>query len=187
MSSVISLHDLFVDMLQDIYYAEKQILKALPKLAKAVGPKSKLAAAFQKHRDETEGQVDRLEDVFRSIGEKAKGKKCPAIEGILKEGDELIKEVECQATLEAGLLAGAQAVEHYEIARYGTLIEWAKLMGHKEAVRLLETTLAEEKKTDALLTKMAESSINQEAADVANEANMGDGEDQPSRSRRKAA
>ncbi|HVY13444.1 MAG TPA: ferritin-like domain-containing protein [Alphaproteobacteria bacterium] len=188
MSDVITLHDLFIDLLQDIYYAEKKILKALPKLAKAVGPKSKLAAAFLKHRDETEGQVERLEQVFKSIGERAKGKKCPAIDGITEEADELIKEVESLPTLEAGLLAGAQAVEHYEIARYGTLIEWARLMGHDEAVDLLEETLAQEKKTDASLTKLAESDINEKANDAANENNEEDEEEEErSSSRRRRA
>jgi ferritin-like metal-binding protein YciE len=169
MSAIINLHDLFVEMLKDVYYAEKKILKALPKMAKALGKDSKLAEAFEKHRQETEGQVERLEQAFKSIGEKATGKKCPAIEGLIKEADELMEEVECQSTLEAGLLAGAQAVEHYEIARYGTLVEWAKTMGHKQATKLLEETLAEEKKTDQLLSKMAVNAINQSAMDAANE------------------
>jgi ferritin-like metal-binding protein YciE len=169
MPKVITLHELFVDMLRDIYYAEKKILRALPKMAKAVGKQSRLAAAFETHREETEGQVERLEQVFKSIGEKPRGKKCAAIEGLTEEADELMDEVENAATLEAGLLAGPQAVEHYEIARYGTLLEWAKIMGHGEAVKLLEETLAEEKKTDQLLNKMATSRINQDAMDAANE------------------
>src|ERR1700760_1251949 len=114
MPSIISLPDLFEDMLKDIYYAEKKILKALPKMAKKLGEDSDLAAAFQKHFKETEGQVERLEKVFKIIGKTASGKKCEAIEGILEEGDELIKNAECKCTLAAGLLAGAQAVEHYE-------------------------------------------------------------------------
>jgi ferritin-like metal-binding protein YciE len=169
MPKVITLHELFVDMLRDIYYAEKKILRALPKMAKAVGRQSQLAAAFETHREETQGQVERLEQVFKSIGEKPRGKKCAAIEGLTEEADELMDEVENAATLEAGLLVGAQAVKHYEISRYGTLLEWAKIMGHGEAVKLLEETLAEEKKTDQLLNKMATSRINQDAMDAANE------------------
>jgi ferritin-like metal-binding protein YciE len=170
MPKVIDLNDLFIEMLKDIYYAEKKILKALPKMAKAVGKESKLAAAFETHREETEGQIERLEQVFDIIGEKAKGKKCEAIEGLAKEADELMEEVECKATLEAGLLAGAQAVEHYEIARYGALVAWAKVLGHDDAAELLQATLAEEKKTDQLLNKMAISNVNRRAAE-AREAN----------------
>jgi ferritin-like metal-binding protein YciE len=166
---VITLHELFVDMLKDIYYAEKKILKALLKMAKAVGKQSQLAAAFETHREETEGQVERLEQVFQSIGERPKGKRCAAIEGLTEEADELMDDIENTATLEAGLLAGAQAVEHYEIARYGTLVEWAKIMGHREAVNLLEETLDQQKKTDRPLNKMATSRINQNAMDATDE------------------
>jgi ferritin-like metal-binding protein YciE len=169
MPKVITLHELFVEQLKDIYYAEKKILRSLPKMGKAVGKESELAAAFEKHREETVGQVERLEQVFKSIGEKPKGKKCAAIEGLAEEADELMDEVENTATLEAGLLAGAQAVEHYEIARYGTLIEWAKVMGHDEAAGLLQETLEEEKKTDQALGKMATSRINRNAFDAASE------------------
>jgi ferritin-like metal-binding protein YciE len=142
-------------------------------MAKAVGKESKLAAAFEKHLTETEGQVERLEKVFASIDETPKGKTCPAIDGITEEADELMKEVKSLPTLEAGLLAGAQAVEHYEMARYGTLVEWAKVMGHDEAVKLLQQTLEEEKKTDATLTKLAEAGINARANDE-----MGEGEEE---------
>jgi len=164
--SIENLNDLYIDMLKDIYYAEKQILKALPKMAKKLGKESKLAVAFEKHCLETEGQIERLEQVFELLDKKAKGKKCDAIEGILTEGDELMKEVECKATLEAGLAAGAQAVEHYEIARYGTLVEWSKLLGYSRAAKLLQETLDQETKTDELLTAMAEKSINQRALEV---------------------
>jgi ferritin-like metal-binding protein YciE len=164
MPAVTDLNDLFVEMLKDIYYAEKKILKALPKMAKAVGQDSELAEAFETHREETEGQIQRLEEVFQLIGSKAKGKKCEAIEGLNKEAEEAIEEIEDQATLEAALLASAQAVEHYEIARYGTLVEWAKVLGHDDAVELLEETLEEEKKTDELLNEMAINSINERAA-----------------------
>jgi len=163
---MINLSDLFLDMLRDIYYAEKKILKALPKMAKKLGYDSDLAVAFEKHRQETEGQVERLEQVFQIIGEKPKAKKCEAIEGISEEADELMSEVKCKDTLEAGLLAGAQAVEHYEIARYGTLVEWARLLGHEEAVELLQQTLEEEKKTDTILNKMAVEAINQKAMEA---------------------
>ncbi len=168
MPSVTTLNDLFVDMLKDIYYAEKKILKALPKMAKAIDKDFQLAAAFEKHREETEGQVQRLEQVFEIVGEKPKAKKCEAMEGLAKEADELIDEVDCEATLEAGLLAGAQAVEHYEMARYGTLIEWAKVLGHQDAADLLEETLEQEKNTDQLLNKMAVSMINKRAAQAQN-------------------
>jgi ferritin-like metal-binding protein YciE len=133
-------------------------------MAKKLGKDSELAQAFETHREETEGQVERLEEVFRLIGSKAKGKKCEAIEGLNKEAEEAMEEIEDQATLEAALLAGAQAVEHYEIARYGTLVEWARVLGHDDAAELLEETLDEEKKTDDLLSDMAVSSINQRAA-----------------------
>jgi ferritin-like metal-binding protein YciE len=182
MLAIVNLSDLFSDMLKDIYYAEKKILKALPKMAKKLGKDSELAAAFEKHRQETEGQVERLEQVFQIIGEKPKAKKCMAVEGITEEADELMSEVKCKETLEAGLLAGAQAVEHYEIARYGTLVEWAKLLGHDEAVQLLEETLEQEKKTDEILNKMAMDEINQKAM----EAQQGREEDEGHSHRRAA-
>ncbi len=163
MPKLIRLDDLFCDMLQDIYYAEKKILKALPKMAKAVGKETKLAMAFNKHCEETEGQIERLEQVFEIIDKKAKGKTCPVIEGLIEEAEDLMDNVDCKQTLAAGLLAGGQAVEHYEIARYGTLVEWAKLLGHTKAVSLLEQTLAEEKKTDESLGKLAVQEINRSA------------------------
>ncbi len=169
MPAIINLSNLFTDMLMDIYYAEKKILKALPKMAKKLGRESELAMAFEKHREETEGQIERLEQVFQMIGEKPRAKKCEAIEGITEEADELMSEVKCKATLEAGLLAGAQAVEHYEIARYGTLVEWAKLLGHDEAAELLEETLAQEKKTDETLNEMAMAAINRKALEAETE------------------
>jgi len=157
-----NLHDLFEDALKDIYYAEKKILAALPKLAKATKTEE-LAAAFEKHRGETEGQVERLEQVFEILGQPAKGKKCPGIEGILEEGKEVLDEFKKSPALDAGLLAGAQAVEHYEITRYGTLIAWARKLGLREAVPLLQQTLDEEKKTDQALTALAESAVNEYA------------------------
>ncbi len=165
MPTISDLSDLFHEMLKDVYYAEKKVLKSLPKMAKAVGKDSKLSEAFQTHFEETQGQVMRLEKVFAIIGEKPKAKKCDAIEGIAAEADELMKDVDCDCTMSAGLLAGAQAVEHYEIARYGTLIAWAKVLGYNAAVPLLEQTLEEEKKTDQLLTKLSKP-INQDALDA---------------------
>lgn len=167
MPAIADMNDLFLDMLKDIYYAEKKILKALPKLAKAVKEESpELAQAYEKHFKETEGQVERLEQVFEIIGKKASAKKCEAIEGILEEGEELMKNTDCKCTLVAGLLAGAQAVEHYEMARYGTLVEWAKLLGHEDAADLLQETLDQEENTDETLTKLAKDGINQKAIDA---------------------
>src|SRR5205814_836270 len=125
------LNDLFLDTLKDIYYAEKQILKTLPKMAKAA-QSEKLAAALEKHQDETEGQIERLEQIFELIGKPARGKKCEAIEGIIEEGKEIMSEYKGTSALDAGLLAAAQAVEHYEISRYGTLKSWATKMDLKQ-------------------------------------------------------
>jgi ferritin-like metal-binding protein YciE len=156
------LDDLFLEGLKDIYYAEKKILVALPKMAKAA-QSEELSAAFEKHLTETEGQVERLEEVFELIEEKPKGKLCPAIVGIVEEGQEIMKDYKGSPALDAGLLAAAQAVEHYEIARYGTLCAWAKELGMSDATKLLERTLKEEENTDAVLSKLAESVINQQA------------------------
>ena len=157
------LNALFLDTLKDIYYAEKQIYKSLPKMAKAANS-DQLRAAFEKHHDETEGQIGRLEQIFDLLGKPARGKKCDAIEGILDEGKEIIEEYEGEPALDAGLLAAAQAVEHYEISRYGTLKTWASKLNLKDAVKLLDQTLAEEKKTDDALTKLADTAVNAEAA-----------------------
>jgi ferritin-like metal-binding protein YciE len=158
-----NLNELFLDTLKDIYYAEKQILKSLPKMAKAANS-DQLRAAFEKHEGETEGQIERLEQIFELLGKPARGKKCDAIEGILDEGKEIMDEYKGASALDAGLLAAAQAVEHYEISRYGTLKSWAGKLGMKDAARLLDQTLAEEKKTDETLTKIAETAVNAEAA-----------------------
>jgi ferritin-like metal-binding protein YciE len=157
-----TLQDLFHDTLKDIYFAEKKILSALPKMAKAAHS-DELRAAFEKHEGETEGHVDRLEQVFEVLGETPKGKICDAIMGILEEGQEIMKEYKGSPALDAGLLAAAQAVEHYEISRYGTLKTWASELDLASAVKLLDATLAEEKKTDAALTEIAETVVNQEA------------------------
>jgi ferritin-like metal-binding protein YciE len=157
------LNDLFHDTLKDIYFAEKQILRALPKMAKAASS-DKLRAAFEKHHDETEGQVERLEQIFELIDKPARGKTCDAIVGILDEGKEIMEEYKGTEALDAGMLAAAQAVEHYEISRYGTLKQWAQELGIKDAVRLLDETLQQEKKTDQALTSLAEAGVNMAAA-----------------------
>ncbi|MGB3866270.1 MAG: ferritin-like domain-containing protein [Xanthobacteraceae bacterium] len=157
------LNDLFLDTLKDIYFAEKHILKALPKMAKAARS-DKLRAAFEKHYDETEGQVERLEQIFDLLGKPARGKTCDAIVGIVEEGKEIMDEYKGCEALDAGLLAAAQAVEHYEISRYGTLKQWATQLGMKDATRLLDETLQQEKKTDTALTSLAETSVNRAAA-----------------------
>jgi ferritin-like metal-binding protein YciE len=156
------LDDLFQDGLRDIYFAEKKILVALPKMAKAAQSED-LAAAFEKHEAETEGQVERLEQVFALIEETPRGKNCPAILGIIEEGKEVMDEYKGSPALDAGLISAAQSVEHYEISRYGTLIAWANELGLAEAASLLETTLEEEKATDEALTELAKAAVNQEA------------------------
>src|SRR5277367_464915 len=157
-----TLRDLFHDTLDDIYFAEKKILGALPKMAKAAQAHD-LKAAFEKHEAETQQHVARLEKVFAEIDQAARGKTCEAILGIMEEGQEVMKEYKGMPALDAGLLAAAQAVEHYEISRYGTLKSWAGKLGHQDVVKLLDETLAEEKKTDAALTKIAEAAVNQQA------------------------
>lgn len=157
-----TLDDLFEDRLKDIYYAENQILKALPKMAKAAHA-DELRSAFEKHLKQTEGHVSRLEKVFALIDTAPKGKKCEAIEGIIEEGGEIMKEFKGAPALDAGLVSAAQAVEHYEIARYGTLKRWAEMMGLDDATRLLDATLSEEKETDEALTELADSMLNEHA------------------------
>jgi ferritin-like metal-binding protein YciE len=157
-----TLDDLFADTLKDIFYAENKIAKALPRMAKAAQSRE-LSSAFQKHTKETQGHIARLEKVFRALGQPARGKKCQAIEGILEEGTEIMKEFKGAPALDAGLVSAAQAVEHYEIARYGTLKRWAEQLGMTEAVRLLDATLTEEKDTDETLTEIAEAVANEMA------------------------
>jgi ferritin-like metal-binding protein YciE len=161
-----TLQDLFHETLKDIYYAEKKILSSLPKMAKAAQSPD-LSAAFEKHERETEGHVERLEQIFALIEEPAKGKTCAAINGIVEEGKEIMTEFKGSPALDAGLLAAAQAVEHYEISRYGTLKTWADELGLQEAVELLDQTLQEERKTDEALTSLAETAVNQEAQQAA--------------------
>jgi ferritin-like metal-binding protein YciE len=162
------LDELFHDTLKDIYFAEGKILNALPKMAKAAH-NQELKAAFEKHYRETEGHVERLEQVFAAIKQKPQGKTCAVVVGITDEGAEVMEEYKGSPALDAGLLAAAQAVEHYEISRYGTLRTWAEELGLTEAVTLLEETLEEEDTTDAALTEIAKSVVNQEAQEVAAE------------------
>ena len=147
-----ALEDLFYGLLKDVYYAERKILKALPKMAKA--------AEAEELRDETEGQLERLQQVFEILGKRAVGKTCPAIDGLIEEGEEILDEFKNSPALDAGLLAAAQAVEHYEMARYGALKTWAMMLGLNDAVKLLDETLQQEGKTDHDLTKLAEASVN---------------------------
>ena len=156
------LHDLFLDTLKDIYFTEKHILRALPKMAKAAHS-DRLRAAFEKHYGETEGQVDRLEKIFDLLDKPARGKTCEAIQGMLDEGKEIMDEYKGTEALDAGLLAAAQSVEHYEISRYGTLKAWATKLGMPEAARLLDETLQEEHKADEALTGLALAAVNSEA------------------------
>jgi ferritin-like metal-binding protein YciE len=160
------LDELFHDTLKDIYFAEKKILGALPKMAKAA-QSEELRAAFTKHHGETEGHVERLEQVFGMIDKKPQGKTCEAILGLLGEGEEIMKEYKGSPALDSGLLAGAQAVEHYEISRYGTLRTWAEELRLDQAAKLLDATLEEEKATDEALTEIAESVVNHEARSAA--------------------
>jgi ferritin-like metal-binding protein YciE len=158
-----NMEDLFVHTLRDIYYAEKQIVKALPEMVqKASDPQ--LKQGFQTHLRETEDHIKRLERVFELTGKKAQSVDCPAIDGIIEEANVVAGEVEKKPVLDAALIAAAQAVEHYEMTRYGTLIAWAKQLGHKDVVTLLNQTLDEEKATDKKLTSMAEAQVNRKAA-----------------------
>lgn len=158
-----TLNDLFHDTLKDIYYAEKQILKTLPKMARAA-QSAELKAGFEQHQEETQGQVERLEQVFELIGKTPRGKTCDAILGIIEEGKEIMEEYKGTEALDAGLISAAQAVEHYEIARYGTLKAWAQQLGLKDAVKLLDQTLQEESATDQKLSQLGEQSANLKAA-----------------------
>jgi ferritin-like metal-binding protein YciE len=183
-----TLHDAFVDELRDAYDAEKQLLKALPKMAKAASS-PQLRSAFESHLEETRGQVKRLEQVFETIDEPAKGKHCDGIAGIIEEGKSVMEEDFDDATMDACLIAGGQRAEHYEMAAYGTLVAWAQAMGHNEAAMLLQETLDEEKAADEKLSDLAEGGINQEAADIAHPADEDEEEEgrRPAKSRRGGA
>lgn len=156
-----TMEDLFVDGVKDIYYAERKIIAALKKMIRGAKAPD-LKAAFETHLQETEGQVERLVQVFEILGKPARGKTCPAIDGIIEEGQEILEEFKDSPALDAGLLAAAQAVEHYEIARYGTLKSWAAQLGYKDVAQLLDQTLSEEAKTDQALTQLAETKVNRD-------------------------
>jgi ferritin-like metal-binding protein YciE len=158
------MEDLFLDTLRDLYDAEKQITKALPKMSKAATSED-LKAAFEEHLQVTRKQVERLERIFSELEEKPSGKKCAAMEGLIEEGEELVEEGEPSAVLDAGLIGAAQKVEHYEMAGYGTARTFANILGHDEAAQLLQQTLDEEKETDLKLTELAESVVNEEAVE----------------------
>ena len=164
-----TLHDAFLDELRDCYDAEKQLTKALPKLAKTASSPA-LRAAFENHLEETRGQIDRLEQVFESLDEKVRGKHCDGIAGIIEEGKSVMEEDFDDATMDACLIAAGQRAEHYEMAAYGTLVAWARGMGHTEAANLLQQNLDEEKAADKKLSQLAEGGINREAADAAHPA-----------------
>ncbi len=158
-----SLQEMFTHHMQDMYYAEKKLAKSLTTMANKAG-EQKLRGAFEEHQRQTEEHVKRLEQVFEQCGQKASGTTCPAIDGIVKEGEELMKEAEKGETMDAGLIAAAQAAEHYEIARYGTLTAWAKMLDMGEAQKILHKTLEEEKQTDEKLSKLAMQQVNRKAA-----------------------
>lgn len=158
-----TLDDLFLDTLKDLYYAEKQILKALPKMARAAQD-PQLKAGFEEHREQTEGHVERLEEIFEMLGQPARGKTCEAILGIIEEGKTIMDEYQGTLALDAGLISSAQAVEHYEMARYGTLKAWASLLGRKDAAQLLDATYKEESAADRKLSQLATSTENAKAA-----------------------
>ena len=169
-----TLHDAFLDELRDSYDAEKQLTKALPKLAKA-STSPELRQAFESHLEETRGHVERLEQIFELLDEKAKGKHCDGIAGIIEEGSSVMGEDFDESTMDACLIASGQRAEHYEMAAYGTLVAWARAMGHEELAVLLEETLSEEKSADEKLTQLAESGINDEAASSAHPSGDGQG------------
>jgi ferritin-like metal-binding protein YciE len=168
-----TLHDAFIEELRDMYDAEKQLTKALPKLAKAAS-NPQLQEAFETHLEETQGQISRLEQVFQSLDEKVRGKHCDGMTGIIEEGKAILEEDFDETTLDACLIAAAQRAEHYEMAAYGTLVAWAQAMGHTEAAELLQETLDEEKAADEKLTSLAEGGINQSAADEAHPEEEGE-------------
>lgn len=178
-----TLHEMMLDEIRDLYHAEKQLTKALPKMAKAATNED-LREAFEMHLEETQEQITRLEEVFEALGEKVKAKPCAGMAGIIEEGNDTMKEDVDGAVLDAALIAAAQRAEHYEIGAYGTCIEWARLMGHTEVVTLLEQTLEEEKATDKKLSMLAESEINQAALA---EGGHEDGEEEEASTGRRAS
>jgi ferritin-like metal-binding protein YciE len=183
MANAGTIHDAFVEELRDTYDAEKQLIKALPKMAKAASS-AELRSAFETHLEETRGHVERLEQVFETLEEKVRGKHCEGIAGIIEEGKSIMEEDFDDAAMDACLIAAGQRAEHYEMAAYGTLVAWARAMGHTEAADLLQETLDEEKATDEKLTTLAEGGINQEAAENAHPADEEEEEERPARGAR---
>ena len=157
-----TMNDMLLTFMQDVFYAERQILKALPKLAKA-SQNEELKNALMHHREETHGQVERLQKAFEALGKRARGQTCEAINGLIEEGDEIVEEFEQGPVRDVGILACAQAVEHYEMARYGTMVAWAKAVGSDDVARLMQETLEEEKKADTTLNQLAQRGLNQQA------------------------
>jgi ferritin-like metal-binding protein YciE len=180
-----SLEKLFEETLKDVYFAEKQIIKSLPKMAKKTSS-PQLKQAFEEHLEQTKGQVERLDEVFKLLGKKASGKECPALMGLVEEAEELMDEAKDPEVLDAGLIGCAQAVEHYEIARYGTLRTWAEQLGMREAAQLLQATLDEEKTTDKKLSQLATGGMNK-AAMNSDEDDDGDDEHKSPMARKSAA
>lgn len=180
-----TLHEMLVDEIKDLYHAEKQLTKALPKMAKAATHED-LREAFEMHLEETREQITRLEEVFEALGEKVKAKPCPGMAGIIEEGNDTMQEDAEGAVLDAALIAAAQRAEHYEIGAYGTCAEWARLLGLDEVVSLLETTLEEEKAADQKLTELAESEINQAAVAEGQSDEEEDEEEAPARASSRA-
>ena len=159
------LRTLWIDELRDLYDAENRLVKAIPKMAKAASS-AKLRAGFEEHLEQTKGHVDRLKEIFDNIGEKAKAKKCAGMMGIIKEGDEILQEDFAGPVMDAAIISAAQRVEHYEIAAYGCVRDWAELLGENEAAQLLEKTLEEEKETDQKLTELARDQVNPQAKEL---------------------
>jgi ferritin-like metal-binding protein YciE len=185
MASISTLEDLFVQELRDAYDGEKQIVKALPKMAKAAGNED-LASAFQEHLEQTKTHVERLEQIFTQLDMRPRGKHCAGLAGIIEEGGEVMDEIE-EPALNAALVAAAQRVEHYEIAAYGTLIAYARQLGHEDAAELLEETLNEEKETDQKLTELAESILNEQANAGNDQDEEEEEEEKPARAKTMAA
>ncbi|XBQ09515.1 MAG: ferritin-like domain-containing protein [Salinarimonas sp.] len=158
-----TLEDLFLDTLKDVYHGEKQALRAYPRIVKTIDDDD-LKQAFETHREETEGQIERLDQIFEMLGKPARGKTCEAVQGLIEEAKEVMSDFKGSPALDAGVIAAAQAIEHYEISRYGTLRTWANELGMKDAAKLLEQTLKEESRTDEKLTKLAEKAANKKAA-----------------------
>jgi ferritin-like metal-binding protein YciE len=171
MAKTTTMDDLLLDELKDLYDAEKQLTKALPKMAKA-STSEELRAAFEEHLQQTQGHVERLEEVFEQLGQKSSGKKCAAMSGLIKEGEDVASDTDDNSVRDAGLIAAAQKVEHYEISGYGSVRAHARMLGHEQAVRLLGETLDEEKQTDQRLNSLAESMINEQAAQMSAEGGM---------------